>query len=168
MKTLRIIILSGFFLQLLQGGASAGEARKIAYMNAVKVIDNYHKTKEADSQLEAESNKKTAEREKLVEKINKLRDEVELLAKDAREKKENELNDAVRGLQDFDREVTTTLKRKSDDYKKEILKEIDDVIKDYGRKNGYDLILDSRTLLYANDAIDVSNDIISTLNKAKQ
>ncbi|MDB4349610.1 OmpH family outer membrane protein [Omnitrophica bacterium] len=163
-----IVILALLCLQLsFSQPLLAQEARKIAIVSLSKIFDTYEKTKDVDEKLEKEGKKKSQERDKLVEKINKLRDEIQLLSREAREKKENELSDMMRGLQDFDREASVELRRERDDMVKEIFTEMNEVIIDYGKKHGYDIIFDDRVLLYASDSIDITNDVIKILNKSR-
>lgn len=165
MKKISIAILILFFVSAVPQVLSAEEISKIGFINVTKVFDDYKKTEDAEQRLKAEGEKKNSEREKLVNKINKLRDEVELLSVETREKKQKDLNDMMRQLQDFDRDVKTDLRRKRDDDMREILKEIYEVINDYGAKNGYDIIFDDRVLIYADDAIDITDEVLNVLNK---
>ena len=48
---------------------------------------------------------------------------------------------------------------------KDILKEMSDVIKEYGQKNGYSIILNDRVLLYGDSGMDLTNEIIKILNE---
>ncbi|MBL7068885.1 MAG: OmpH family outer membrane protein [Candidatus Omnitrophica bacterium] len=167
MRWIKIITLISFAIMISAQPLFAQRPPRIAYINAAKVFDGYHKTKEADQNLEKEGKKKNTERERLVKEINKLKDEVELLSQKARGKKETILNEKLRGLQDFDNEAKLSLQRKRNDMVKVILKEIDDVIKAYGSKNGFDIIMDSRVLLHANVELDISDDIVRELNKKR-
>jgi len=167
MKCIKILILVLFTISLFPKGILAQEARKIAYINAAAVFDNYYKTKDADAKLEKKGEKKNKEREGLIKDINKLKDETELLSMIAREKKEAELNEKMRKLQDFDRETKTNLQRERNDLVKDIFKEIDDAIQEYGKKNGYDIIFDSRVLLYASDGLDITEDVTNKLNSKR-
>lgn len=165
MRWINILIIALFIVSLLSQPLLAENVRKMAYINAAKVFDGYYKTKEADEKLGKKGKEKNAERDKLVKEINKLKDEVQLLSKEAKEEKQSELNEKMRGLQDFDRETKLNLRRERDDVVKQIFKEIDEGIKEYGKKKGYDIIFDSRILLYMDESMDVTNDVIKELNK---
>ena len=165
MKIIKIVVLTAFLTQLFLQPLSAQEIRKIAFINLSKAFENYKKTKDVDTKLEKEGEKKNKERDDLVKKINKLRDEIQLLSAQARGKREDELNDMMRELQDFDREARLELRRKRDDKVKEIFREMDEVISDYGKKQGYDIIFDDRVLIYADEGIDITDKIIELLNK---
>ncbi len=167
MRWVKIAVLLLFFASLIFQPAVAQEGRRIAYINVSKVFDSYYETKEAEEKLQKEAEKKNGERDKLVDKINKLKDETALLSEEAREKKSVELNREMRALQDFDRETRLSLQRKRDDMMKKIFKKINNAIEGYGRQSDYDIILDDRVLIYANETIDITDEIIEVLNKGR-
>lgn len=169
MKYIKSAILILFIIASLSPSLWAQEsALKIACVNLSKLFDSYHKTVEADKELEKKAEKKNAERDKYVEKINKLKDEMALLSKSAREKKETELNEKIRELQDFDQQTKTNLQRERNDVVKDIFKEMDGAIKDYGAKNGYDVIFDDRVMLHTSNRIDITNKVLRALNKEER
>jgi Skp family chaperone for outer membrane proteins len=47
---------------------------------------------------------------------------------------------------------------------KDIIKEMSDVIKEYGEKNGYSIIVNDRVLLYGDPGMELTNEIIKLLN----
>jgi outer membrane protein len=165
MRYLKVIVLALFLTQVLPRPILAQESQKIGFISLSKVFDSYEKTKNVDKELEKKGEKKNKERDDLVKKVNKLRDEIQLLSQDARAAKEAELSDLMREIQDFDRDARIELRRERDDKVKEIFKEMNDVITEYGKKNGFDIIFDDRVLLYANDKIDITEDIAKLLNK---
>ena len=55
----------------------------------------------------------------------------------------------------------------SDSIRTEIIKNLKDYIKSYGKKQGYDYIYgtgDATTVLYAKDSYDITNDVLKLLN----
>ena len=87
-----------------------------------------------------------------------------LMLKNAREKKEADIEAKIKSLQEFDQEAKTDLTKDRDNMVKDILKEMSDVIKEYGEKNGYSIIVNDRVLLYGDSAMDLTNEIIKILN----
>lgn len=165
MRVLKIAVLILFITQVSLQASFAQESFKIAIISLSKVFDNYDRTKEVDKKLEKKGEKKNGERDKMVKVLNKMRDEAQLLSRDARAKKEEKIGDLMRKLQDFDREARIELRRERDDMVKGIFKEMNEVISRYGEKNGYDIIFDDRVLLYSSDAIDITDEITKLLNK---
>jgi len=162
--TITIFVLSIFTFGCLL--ANAGEA-KIGYINLGKTFDEYEKTKEFDQSLGRKGEKKEKEREKLVDEIKKLKDEMALLSVKAKDKKQVIIDEKIKNLQEFDNESRNELKEERDTMVRDILKEIDDVIQAYGKKHSYTAILNDRVLVYGDETIDITQDIINTLNKKR-
>lgn len=144
--------------------SNALAADKMAYVDLAKVFDNYNKTKSFDKDLAAQGEKKRVEREKMVADVKKLRDSMEMLSDKGKEEKQGEIDQKVTALQDFDRNTRDQLRRDRDRMVQAILKEIDDVIQDYGKNQGYNLILNDRVLLFKTESMDISDEIIKALN----
>jgi len=145
----------------------AAETR-IATIDLSRAFDEFKRTKEADKTLQAKGSEKKAERDKKIAEIKKLKDELELLSDKGKQEKQALIDQKVKELQEFDREVRDSLRQERDQIVQEILKEIDQTIKNYGDKNGYTLILNDRVLLYKEKTLDVTNDIIELLNGASK
>jgi len=162
-KILTAILISAFLLSISAPVFSESQG-KIGYIDLSRSFDEYQKTKDFDKELEAKGDMKQKEREKVVQDIRKMREELELMNKNAREKKEADIEAKIKSLQDFDQEAKTDLTNERDNMVKDILKEMSDVIKDYGEKNGYSIIVNDRVLLYGAPGMDLTNEIIKILN----
>lgn len=160
-------VLGLLVLALFLAGNTAFAEAKIGFINISQVFDSYEKTKKFDADLQKESEAKRAQRDMLVTAIKKLRDEVELMAVDAREEKQRQMDQKVQELQAFDRDARLALRKKRDDMIRDILKEIDDVIQAYGKEKGYDYIYNDRVLVFKKDQSDLSKEIIDRLNAKK-
>lgn len=159
----RGIVLSLAFLSLFMLTQKAF-AEKIAFVDVGKVFDGYGKTKENDEALTTEGKKKQTERDAMVSEVRRLKDEQALLSDKAKEEKQGAIDEKIRQLQDFDNGVRRDLGGRRDTIIKEIFKEIDDVIKAYGKQKGFDYILNERLVLYSNEQLDVTPDILTQLN----
>jgi outer membrane protein len=137
---------------------------KVGYLDVAKVFDEYKKTKEADTALEAQAKAKQAERDKLVSEITRLRDELELLSEKGKQDKQVVIDEKVKKLQEFDKTTRGDLQKQRDGVVGDILKEIDKVVQDYGKKEGFDLILNDKVIVYKKDALNVTDSILKTLN----
>lgn len=157
-------VLIFMFLFFAAGNIFAESQGKIGYIDLSRSFDEYKKTKDFDKELEAKGDMKQQEREKVVQDIRKMREELELMNKNAREKKETDIEAKIKNLQDFDQEAKTDLTKERDNMVKDILKEMSDVIKEYGEKNGYSIIVNDRVLLYGDPGMDLTNEVIKILN----
>lgn len=162
-KILTAILISTFLLSISVPAFSESQG-KIGYIDLSRSFDEYQKTKDFDKELEGKGDLKQQEREKLVQDVRKMRGELELMNKNAREKKEADIEAKIKSLQEFDQEAKTDLTKDRDNMVKDILKEMSDVIKEYGEKNGYSIIVNDRVLLYGDSTMDLTNEIIKILN----
>lgn len=162
-KQILIIILVLFAASLFIKPVSAAEV-KIGYLDVAKVFDEYKKTKEQDASLESQAKAKQSERDKMVSEITRLRDELELLSEKGKKDKQVVIDEKVKKLQEFDNIVRTDLRKKRDDVIADILKEIDAVVQDYGKKQGFDIILNDKVIIYKKDTLSVTDDILKALN----
>ena len=160
LKTISIVM----FLFSMSTPVFSESQGKIGYIDLTRSFDEYQKTKDLDKELENKGDMKQQEREKVVLEIRKMREELELMNKNSREKKEIDIEAKIKSLQDFDQEAKTDLTKERDNMVKDILKEMSDVIKNYGEKNGYSIILNDRVLLYGDSGMDLTNEIIKILN----
>ncbi len=167
-RILSIAIAAVLIVAGTSGIAAAAEAGKIGYVNLSLVFDSYEKTKKFDKDLEAQAEGKRKERDAIVNDVKKLRDEVELLSEDKKAKKQGEIDEKVKQLQAFDKDARENLRRQRDTMLREILQEIDTIVKEFGDKEGYTYILNDRVLLYKNDTNDLSQRIIQRLNASKK
>ena len=166
MKKTAIIALFIFFVGVLAvpmaGAQAAGE--KIGYLDLARVFDEYLKTKEFDKSLEAKGATKQAEREKMVNEVKKLRDEAELLSAKPKDEKQALIDEKIKTLQDFDRNTRDALRKERDSMVRDILKEIEGVIQDFGKAQGYSFIFNDRVLVYKSEGNDLTAQVIKVLN----
>ncbi len=142
----------------------AEAADKIGYVDLGKVFDDYEMTKSLDKQLEGKGSVKQADRDKMVAEIKKLRDEAELSSAKAKEDKQAVIDEKLKVLQDFDRTTRDALRKERDDMVKDILKQIEVVIQDFGKSQGYGYIFNDRVLVYKGEGNDLTAQVTKVLN----
>ena len=160
-----VLILAVCLSMVARFPSAAAEEAKIGYVNLGKTFDEYEKTKNDEASLEKKGDKKEKERQKLVDEIKELKDEMVLLSDKGKMEKEALIDEKIKSLQEFDKETRDELMQERDEMVRDILREIDKVIQEYGKKNGYAVILNDRMLVYGDEAIDITQDIIDILNK---
>jgi len=159
-----VFTLIAIFLLSLSGIALAQLETKIGYVNLSKAFDEYGKTKDLDKELETKGEAKQKEREGLVKDIRKMREEIELLNEKARAEKEEDIETSIRTLQEFDQNAKADLTKERDDMVRDILKEMNRIIQEYGEANGFSIIINDRVLLYGDKAQDLTDTLIKILN----
>lgn len=138
--------------------------QKIGYVDLARVFDEYQKTKDFDKQLEAKGSAKQAERDKMVGEVKKLRDEAELLSAKAKDDKQAAIDEKIKSLQEFDRSTRDALKKERDTMVQEIIKEINTLIQEFGKSQGYTYIINEQVLVYRSEAGDLTAQVIKALN----
>ncbi len=161
-------IFAVLFTLLFCAPAVSFAAEKIAYVDVAKVFDGYQRTKDSDGKLQSAAKKKEEERDGLVREVRRLKDEQALLGEEARAKKQDAIDAKVRELQDFDMAARRELGEQRNKTVKEIFKDIDDIVQRYGERKGFDFIFNDRVLLYRSGRFDVSQDVLTELNREYQ
>ncbi len=138
---------------------------KVGFINLKKIADSYEKLKDAEKELQKELDAKREQGEKLTKEIKSLREKIDLLKDKQKEKKQRELDQKVKELQDLNYEARTSLREKSDEKMREVSKDIKAVVQEYGQSRNYNIIFDSILVHYEDGTLDVTKDIIKTLNQ---
>ncbi len=161
-KILAILIILSFCSWV---STAYAQDLKLGYINLKQVLDDYQKVTEGENALLKEAEEKNKERDELVKEIKNLREKLDLLEDKQKEKKQQELDEKIKQLQDFTYQTRTSLREKRDEKFREIMKEVKDVIAEYGSSRNYNIIIDDTLLLYKDEKLDVTADIIKTLNQ---
>lgn len=138
---------------------------KIGYVNMRRVFHEYKKTKDFNQKLEGEDAKVKKEIDKKTQAIRKLRDSIDLLSEDAKQKKQPELRQKIKDLDDFRRNKVEGFLQKKDAMFKEIREDILAVSTEYAKKNNYNILFDEAVFVYSTKNYDVTDKIIKELNK---
>lgn len=153
-----------FALFVFAGIAQAAE--KFAYIDLSRAFSEYNKTKDFDKVLSEKDSAYSQEREKKVNEVKQFQDKMNLLSDKEKETKKVEMETKVKALQEYDRQKQTDLRKDQDEKMKEILKDIEDTVKKYSEKEGYSFVFNDRVLVYENKSFDITDKIVSLLNKS--
>lgn len=162
-KKILLVFLGFFCLSVFS------QSGKIGYVDIKKVFENYEKAKKVQESFRKEVDEEQKNMDKLQEEIKKLQEEYEkkkdMLKPEERTKRENEIKNKI---QEFSKRWTET-KRKLDEkgnaLEEQLFNEIKSVISEYAKKNGYLVVIDSRLILYGENSVDITDEIIKILNK---
>ena len=163
MKRILIVVLVGLFLFAGAIGAYAKEL-KAAYVDIDKVFEEYNKTKEEYKSLDDKLKAKEGERKKMVDEVRRMKDELELLSDKGKEEKQAAIDEKINALSEFDRKAKSEFQKQRMDAIKNISGEIEKVIQEYGKNNGYDFLFSSRSMVYGKDEYDITGEIVKLLN----
>jgi Skp family chaperone for outer membrane proteins len=165
MKNTKWLILLLVFTVGMGKIAFAQTQDKIAFVDVAEVFDKYEKTKEADKKLTDSGKNKQALRDSYVQEVRRLQDELAVVSNDKKTEKQEQIDKKIRELQQFDDGVRKELRDQRDGVVKQIIADIDNKVAALGKKGGYDFIINSRLLLFKSDKYDITQQVLTELNK---
>jgi len=162
------VLLFVLMVAFCAGQAKAQNA-KIAYANPMKILETYQKSKDFKDEMDKLQDTKAKEF-KLEDKKNEIMDmqkQYDLLKEDEQKKMKEKIVKAVEGFREAQGKFEEAITKENEKRMKEVLTDVEKAINDYGRKQGYDMILDSAAVLYSSKtSADVTNEILDGLNSA--
>ena len=163
-KCFIIFMFSCFFLS---STCHAADELKIGYVNFSVLFEGYYKTEKSEAELRKEADKRQAEVSKIREDINNIQKKLEsgVLKQEEKDKQKGVLEQKVLQLNKVVRESKRELEVKREKAIREIIKDIEVVINDYSKKNGYTLVVGNRDLLYVDIKLDITKHIEDLLKK---
>ncbi len=167
MKNLRLVILlvGSVFVFNSLALAQTSNLKKVGFLDLSKIFDSYEKTKEYDAMLEGKHQEYVKQHNQKMEEINEKTGKLALLKDDEKKKIQDEIDQKKRELAEFDQAARTDLTKQRDEKIREILLEIEKIVSDFAKKEGYDMILNDRVLIFGNEQMDVSDQILKVLNE---
>jgi len=161
---LRVVVVLVCSLFTVHGLLFAEGELKIGYVNLGRIFDGYQRTKDSEEILEQKGKQKQTELENRVNELTKLRQDVELSSDKARDSKTREIEEKSDFLQQLKTKSQRELVRERNQAAKQILDEIEQSVSEYAKTNGFSVILDQRSLLYGQDAYDITDKVLRMLN----
>ncbi|HEX28632.1 TPA: OmpH family outer membrane protein [Candidatus Poribacteria bacterium] len=143
---------------------------RIAVVNTQEVFDKYLKTQEAQVKLNEEISKLEEQGKKMSEDLRTLQekyDKQRIFIDD--KKKEQEMLQQIERKKEEIRQFIQAGQQQLDKKRREltepIIKEIDQVVQQIGKEEGFDLIVDKIATLYVNPQFDITEKVIQILNQ---
>ncbi|MDD4951555.1 MAG: OmpH family outer membrane protein [Desulfovibrionaceae bacterium] len=161
------------FLALQVSAFAAGQV-KIGVVDTGKVFSESEPGKDAFGKLKAKFETMTKDLERQKKEVTKLREDLQkqglVLSLEAKQDKELEFKRKVRDFQDTSQAYQQKFAMEKGRLSEPILKLLVEVVKDYGIKNGFTMLVDKNArvsgLLFNDPAIDVTDKITAELNSA--
>lgn len=167
MRTLAISLL--FILCL---AVTANAETKIGIVDMKAVIAKSEPGVKAMDQLKTQFKDMKDNLDAQKKSLDALKDELQkqsmMLSQEAKIDKEDQYKRKVRDFQDMGQNYQRKLQQAEQNLSKPIIDKLLQVVEEYGKKNGFSVILDKQGsgVVYAQDSVDVTNAIIAELNKA--
>jgi outer membrane protein len=153
---------------------AAQAAPKIGYIDLQKALNMSAAGKAAKEKIKEKVQSYDAEVKSRQEELKKLKEDLEkqamLLSEEARNAKERDYQQKVKDYQRFAKDIQETLQQTDADYTRKIVESLLKVVQEVGKRDGYTLILEKTesSLVYADDSIDMTNEVIKTFDKQGQ
>jgi len=174
MKKFFWILLSVAFLFSMQYTAALAGDIKVGVLNMKRLQQrsaNFQRIKEGlKKKYNAFQKKLDAEKEQIQKLEIALQKQSMMLSLDAKEDKAIELGKLTRHYKYMVGEVTQEMKDAEFEATRKVGKEIEKVVEKIGKKEGYTVILEEGTvgLVYFDDAIDITAQVIKAYDQVKQ
>ena len=188
MKLNRIVSLLAVAVGIAAAPVSAQAQMKVGTIDMKQVFDSYYKTKDAEAKINesrAQAQKELAERldtfNKAQEQARKLNEEAgkSELSEKAKADKTKGLNEKLqelgvmqREVQEFQQTRERQLSEQSVRSRNVLVEEINKIVSDVVKTNGYDLVFDKsgqslnavNVLVHSKDSFDFTADVLNKLN----
>ncbi len=164
----RMLAVCGGVSLLLAGAARAAEMR-IAVVDMQRALNECEAGKRAKDSVKNKFEKAQLDLKKEREDLDKSRDEFEkkalTLKEDERRNRERELENRALDFKRKYEDLQRDLKRTDAELTSGIVEQLYGIVNDYGRQQGYTLVLEANSgLLYADKALDITDAIVKIHN----
>jgi outer membrane protein len=146
---------------------AAAQSAKIGFVDLQKVVLESKRGKEAVTKLQAEKDAKQREVDAQEKKIRQMEADLEkqrsVLSEAARKERERTIRNAKVELKRTVDDLNRDFVERERDLRDRLIREVAEVVKAYGQKNGYTLIMEARAggVMYGSDQADLSKEILA-------
>jgi outer membrane protein len=142
---------------------------KIASVDVYNVFDNYKEVQELKKNLVAQEDalaqKESQFEQQMQSEIEKFNVQREMMSEDAVKQRYTELKQKHEQLLTELKQEKEKIQKLQADKTEPILTELNQVVRDYAKKEGYDFIFKQRSMAYVDDKYDITDAIIQVLEK---
>ncbi len=163
-------IIGGLVLIILWTFPCLGEEIKVGCADFLEVFRSYLGTQEADAYLKKKADKLQSEidvlKKELEEKEKFLKSG--LLSEEEKAKKEKEVEEIRQRVEKKIKESNLEMIRERKEKIDSLVKEINSLIQEFGKVKGFDLIIDKRDVLFVQEGMDITQELINFINERKK
>ncbi len=158
------MVVLGFSFLAKAYGETTSDSPKIAVVDLKKCIHESLAGKAAKKRIQALTQSIKQEVEKRKKHLKKMEDEFQkqsmVLSLDAKRDKEKELLREREDLRDFIRRKERELQEADIRETRPIMKAVLDIAREIGKTRGISIILEAKTLIYFDPAIDITDEVL--------
>jgi outer membrane protein len=159
---------------LLATAAGAAAQLKIGYVDLQRALNESEAGRAAKEKFKAQVDRLQVDLKKKKDQLDALKEQLEKKASVIKDEEARNLEkDYQKRLRDFERSYKDSqgeLQQKDNELTVELLKQLQVVIEDFGKENGYSMILEqsSSSVLYGSPEFDLTEQIIARYNARKR
>ena len=147
------------------------ETGKVGYVDLQRALSESSAGKAAKDKFKVEVDRLQSRLKKQKDEIDHMKEQLEKKASVMKASEREEMEDDFRKkMRDFEREykdTQTDLQKKDNDLTGSILRDLQKVIQDIGEREGYQMIVEMNSLLFADKTLDLTERVISEYDKSK-
>ena len=168
----KVLLLTSCLVLLLATAAWAAEPIKVGIVDMEKIVRTSEPGQAALNKLKDQFKDLKENLDKQKAEIDKMREDMEkqslVLSQEAKMDKQTQYQRKVRDFQDNVGNYQRKMKIEEDKLSKPVLELIVQVVQEYGKKNGYGLLMDGRGagVVYVSEAVNVTDLVLVEVNKA--
>jgi outer membrane protein len=165
-----VFLLVGIFVLVIL--PLTAHSQSIVYVDLQRVMVESNKGKEAKQTLTQEADKLKKTLDGKQDELQKMKDAIEkqgtTITPEARAEKEKQYQSKLKDYQRLANDYQTELQQKDMELTRNMLKELEGVIKSLGEKEKYTLIVEKSQVLFAAPTIDITPKVINLFNEASK
>ena len=146
----------------------AADVAKIGVIDLQKVLETSSPGKSIQAELKKEKDKMESDLKQKGSEIEKLGKRLELeamvMSKEMREEKEREQRIKINDFKTLQKKYRTELQKIEVTLMNQLKADINGIVEEIGKKEGYLLIINKFGILYSPGSIDITDDLIRKLN----
>lgn len=163
---LTVLVLAGVLVGVgvIPGGA---QTAKIGFVNIQRVVVGSKRGQEVLAKLQGEKDAKQREIEAEERKVLQLEADLEkqrsVLSEEAKKERERTIRDRRRDLRRTVEDLNRSFGEREQDLQQQLLREVTEVVRTYGKEKGYLLILEVRAagVMYGSEGADLTDEVIA-------
>lgn len=146
----------------------AADVAKIGVIDLQKILETSAAGKSIQTELKKENDKMLADLKKKGAEIENIRKRLEresmVMGKEMREEKERESRIKINDFKSLQKKYRSDLQKLEGGLMNQLKIDIDEIVQEMGKKEGYLLIINKFGVIYSPNSIDVTDKVIGQLN----
>lgn len=155
-------------LVALAGATSASAQIKVAFVDVQRALSECNAGKKAKAELQGRLQVLESRLQRQQDEVQSLKNELEkkgmLMQEDQRRNLRDQYAEKLKNFERAFKDSQEELQRKDQEVTAKIVRDLAEVIRSIGEKNGYTMVFEKGTILWGTPAIDITNEVIRAYN----